>query len=322
MILLAFIAFVLIFMWPLVLAIVIIIIAWMLWPERKIPCTACSKKFRTNAGLKKHVEKCGAYQSRIKENYRKEHERKREERKRQEEQWQREEEERKRGEEFHKKHREWKENWRNKKNWKFTEEEFWKIQNDIDERKDDATKDLEDERDRATEKLWDKFWATDSDSLQDRIQDKIDEIDDMFDEKIEEIEEEFEEEEEVLWNQVWGYDWYEPSGKQRRARENYEKAKQDYKKKTGRQWHDDDWEKNWYEAFEDLLGERVDLDECYKILGLSKGVEFSQVKKRYRELALKHHPDKCQDKEEAERKFKEIVNAYEAIRNSMEEMTA
>ena len=48
----------------------------------------------------------------------------------------------------------------------------------------------------------------------------------------------------------------------------------------------------------------------------------SQVKKRYRELALKHHPDKCQDKEEAERKFKEIVNAYEAIRNSMEEMTA
>ena len=97
---------------------------------------------------------------------------------------------------------------------------------------------------------------------------------------------------------------------------------EDYKKKTGRQWHDDDWEKNWYEAFEDLLGERVDLDECYKILGLSKGVEFSQVKKRYRELALKHHPDKCQDKEEAERKFKEIVNAYEAIRNSMEEMTA
>ena len=209
-----------------------------------------------------------------------------------------------------------------KKNWKFTEEEFWKIQNDIDERKHHATKDLEDERGRATEKLWDKFWATDSDSLQNRIQDKIDEIDDMCDEKIEGIEEEFEEEEEVLWDQVWGYDWYEPSGKQRRARENYEKAKQDYKKKTGRQWHDDDWEKNWYEAFEDLLGERVDLDECYKILGLSKGVEFSQVKKRYRELPLKHHPDKCQDIEEAERKFKEIVNAYEAIRNSMEEMTA
>ena len=136
------------------------------------------------------------------------------------------------------------------------------------------------------------------------------------------IEEEFDDEQDTLWEQVWDYDWYEPSDKEKRARENYEKAKQEYKKSTGRDWHDNDWKKNWddawNDAFKDFLGDAVDLDECYEILGLPNDAEFSEVKKRYRELALKHHPDRCKDKKEAERKFKEIAAAYEKIKESVE----
>ena len=242
------------------------------------------------------METCDVYQYRIEEEKKRKAEWRRAERKRREEEWQREQQKRKKEQEFHNKHQDWKKHWREDRKWDFTEEEFWKIQEDIDARKDHATK-----------KLWDRYWATSNDSLQDKIQ-----------EKIYDIEEEFDDEQDTLWEHVWDYDWYEPSEKEKRARENYEKAKQEYKRSTGRDWHKDDWEKAWEEAFKDLLGDTVDLDECYEILGLPVDAEFSQVKKRYRELALKHHPDRCQDKKEAEKKFKEIAAAYEKIKESVE----
>ncbi|XP_020483480.1 dnaJ (Hsp40) homolog, subfamily C, member 5 gamma b isoform X1 [Labrus bergylta] len=50
-------------------------------------------------------------------------------------------------------------------------------------------------------------------------------------------------------------------------------------------------------------------DSLYKVLGLEKGATPEEIKKTYRKLALRHHPDKNPDNPEAAEKFKEINNA-------------
>jgi DnaJ-class molecular chaperone len=52
--------------------------------------------------------------------------------------------------------------------------------------------------------------------------------------------------------------------------------------------------------------------DYYKILGLSKGASDDDIKKAYRKLALKYHPDKNKEKG-AEEKFKEVAEAYEIL---------
>ncbi len=54
--------------------------------------------------------------------------------------------------------------------------------------------------------------------------------------------------------------------------------------------------------------------EYYDILGIKKDASESEIKKAYKKLAVRWHPDKNQDnKEEAETKFKEIAEAYAVL---------
>ena len=53
--------------------------------------------------------------------------------------------------------------------------------------------------------------------------------------------------------------------------------------------------------------------DYYEVLGVNKGASASEIKKAYRKLALKFHPDKNPDDSAAEEKFKEAAEAYEVL---------
>ena len=51
--------------------------------------------------------------------------------------------------------------------------------------------------------------------------------------------------------------------------------------------------------------------DCYEVLGLERTTDAEEIKKAYRRLALKYHPDKNPGDKAAEEKFKELGEAYE-----------
>ncbi|MCH2215383.1 MAG: molecular chaperone DnaJ [Flavobacteriales bacterium] len=55
--------------------------------------------------------------------------------------------------------------------------------------------------------------------------------------------------------------------------------------------------------------------DYYEVLGISKSASQADMKKAYRKLALKYHPDRNPDDKEAEAKFKEAAEAYEVLNN-------
>ena len=55
--------------------------------------------------------------------------------------------------------------------------------------------------------------------------------------------------------------------------------------------------------------------DYYDILGVTKGSSQDEIKKAYRKVALKYHPDRNPDNKEAEDKFKEAAEAYDVLGN-------
>lgn len=55
--------------------------------------------------------------------------------------------------------------------------------------------------------------------------------------------------------------------------------------------------------------------DYYEVLGVSKSADAAEIKKAYRKLALKYHPDKNEGDAAAEEKFKEAAEAYEVLSN-------
>lgn len=56
--------------------------------------------------------------------------------------------------------------------------------------------------------------------------------------------------------------------------------------------------------------------DFYEILGVSKSANDAEIKKAYRQMALKYHPDKNPDDAKAEEMFKEAAEAYEVLSNA------
>ena len=72
------------------------------------------------------------------------------------------------------------------------------------------------------------------------------------------------------------------------------------------------------ESLLNLRGSKNDLEAAYKVLGISPSATDDEVKAAYRQMALKHHPDRVSTlgddvKRAAEKKFKEINDAKDKI---------
>jgi hypothetical protein len=60
----------------------------------------------------------------------------------------------------------------------------------------------------------------------------------------------------------------------------------------------------------------MQLKDYYKILGVKPTAQPAEIKKAYRELAVKYHPDKNPDNAYSEARFKEISEAYGVLSNA------
>ena len=62
--------------------------------------------------------------------------------------------------------------------------------------------------------------------------------------------------------------------------------------------------------------------DYYEVLGVDKNATEDEIKKAYRKLAIKYHPDKNPDDKEAEEKFKEAAEAYDALTDLLEQVVS
>ncbi|MDX1677339.1 DnaJ domain-containing protein, partial [Arsukibacterium sp.] len=53
--------------------------------------------------------------------------------------------------------------------------------------------------------------------------------------------------------------------------------------------------------------------DYYEVLGVAKGADDKDIKKAYKRLAMKFHPDRTQGDKSMEEKFKEVQEAYEVL---------
>ena len=55
--------------------------------------------------------------------------------------------------------------------------------------------------------------------------------------------------------------------------------------------------------------------DFYEVLGVENSASSDEIKKAYRKLAIKYHPDKNPGDKKAEEKFKEISNAFDVLKD-------
>ena len=56
--------------------------------------------------------------------------------------------------------------------------------------------------------------------------------------------------------------------------------------------------------------------DYYEVLGVGKNADAAEIKKKYRKIAMKYHPDRNPNDKKAEEKFKEAAEAYEVLERS------
>ena len=61
--------------------------------------------------------------------------------------------------------------------------------------------------------------------------------------------------------------------------------------------------------------------DYYQSLGVSRDASPAEIKKAYKKLAMKHHPDRNQGDKASEAKFKELSEAYEVLSDTNKRQT-
>ena len=78
-----------------------------------------------------------------------------------------------------------------------------------------------------------------------------------------------------------------------------------YKRTTGNQYH----------GYHQQGGKSPYTRDPYEVLELNKNASMEEIKKKYRQLVIKHHPDKNPGDPSATDRFRAIANAYEKLTN-------